>query len=289
MTEEIERFQYTTHDYNWVEKPNGYRFKDAHALRLTDGTIVLCATPNKDSWIIQQYPLVDEIEGKKARRTGQAVQYKQYDSPLCATGIINEEHVEAIRLLPDEELPWTWVGHRGTQRIRRNRMMFQGALNENEDFSIGAPLRAVPKKLSIIAQSTDLKIKNGLTPQVVGQFQMPKEHADKEFVRIGDKWHLSIPNFELDLLPHQRHEVKQFKAVKQLGASLRLRLNIDCTITDFDTIGDFDCKIEEIIVMSPGRRPDYNWEALFANLKLVGRVHFTFYDTPKGELNENAG
>lgn len=289
MTEEIERFQYTTHDYNWVENPNGYRFKDAHALRLTDGTIVLCATPNNDSWMIQQYPLVDEVQGKKARRTGQAIQYKEYDSPLCKTGIVKGEHVVAIRLLPDEELPWTWVGSRGNQRIRRNRMMFQGALNENENFEIAAPLRAVPKKLSIIAHSTDLKIKNGIIPQIVGQYPMPKEHAEKEFVRVDGKWHLSIPNFEIELHPHQRHEVKEFKVVKQFGAALKLRLNIECVITDFDTIGDFDCKIDEIIVMRPGRRPDYHWEALFAKLKLVGRVHFTFYDTPKGELNENAG
>lgn len=290
MTEEIERFQYTTHEYTWVEKPNGYRFKDAHSLRLTDGTIVLCATPNNDAWMIHQYPMVDEAAGKKAKRTGQAIAYKEYDSELCKTGIIKGEHVEAIRLLSDDELPWNWMGHRGTTRIRRNRMMFKGALNEREDFNIGAPKRAVPKKLSIIAHRTSLKIEAGLVPQVIGMYSFPQLYKDLEFQRTeGGRWELKIPNFEFELHPHQRHEVKEFKQMKQLGASLKLVLDIDCSIDDFDDIANFDIKINEIIVMKPGRRPDYNWEALFASLKLVGRIHFTFYDTPKEELNEAAG
>lgn len=289
MTEEIERFQYTTHDYNWVETPNGYRFKDAHALRLIDGTEVLCATPNSDAWMIHQYPMVDEAAGKKAKRTGQAIEYKSYDSEYCKTGIIKGEHVAAIRLLSDDELPWNWMGHRGTTRIRRNRMMFLGALNEREDFSIAAPVRAVPKKLSIIAHSTDLKIKAGLQPQVVGMYSFPQLYAGREFERVGDRWVLNIPDFEIELHPHQQHAVKEFKSVKQLGASLKLLIDINCSVSDFDDIANFDCNIKEVIVMKTGRRPDYNWEALFASLKLVGRIHFTFYDTPKEELNEAAG
>lgn len=288
MTEEIQRFQYTTHEYTWVENPNGYRFKDAHELRLTDGTIVLCATPNSDSWMIHQYPLADEVAGKKAKRTGQAIEYKTYDSELCSSGIVKGEHVEAIRLLSDDELPWNWMGHRGTTRIRRNRIMFKGALNEREDFSIGAPTRAVPKKLSIIAHTTSLKIKAGITPQVVGIYSFPNLYKGVEFVRVGDRWELKKPNFEIELHPHQHHEVAEFKVVKQLGATLKLIVDVDCSISDFDDIAEFDLAIKEVIVMKTGRRPDYNWEALFASLKLVGRIHFTFYDTPKEELNEAA-
>lgn len=290
MTEAIERFQYTTTSYEWVENPNGYRFKDAHQLRLIDGTIVECATPNNNAWIIHAYPMVDEEAGKKAKRTGQAIEYKQYESEYTQTGTVKEEHVAAIRLLPDAELPWNWLGHRGTTRVRRNRMMFQGALNENEDYSIGAPTRAVPKKISIVARRTNEKLKEGTMPMILGQFDMPKEYADLEFVRTPEnKWRLEIPVLSIEIHPHQKHELKEFKVVKQFGAALRIVTSVFCEITDFDTIGEFDFKINSIEVMRPGRRPDYNWEALFASVKLVGRIHFTFYDTPKGEPNEIAG
>lgn len=298
-------FNHRSHDYGIWFDYTGHRFKDYYSLELNDGTIVPTAFPNGDGWYIRSSITISEEEYQKLRKEG-ANTDDIPRTPLPVSPLIDvkrgqridDKDVKRVMLLADDAISWDHFNFSGVDRIIRNRRMMSGFLHPEEDATIGCPAAALAKFVSLVfvertENSTCSSSVQYLKP---GVFGIPAENREGRgwFVNKGVEFHLT-DSIEIDICDTYFPSAdvpKLFRQFFQKGGALRLKLDVDCTVSAGDTVGTFYATPKEVIMLRQPRDDDRDWISLFAGQSLEGNVHFTFYNSikvgqpPEGEKEE---
>lgn len=278
MTDTI--FNHCSTDYGvWVEN-NGTRFKDLYSIKTADGAVFKYATPNGLGWHVQREVDMtkeeyDACTDKDQIRYVPLAESKYLDRESMR---IENEHVVELALLPDDEAPPYWWWETGLQRIANNRRDFASRLSPNEPFIPELdPVRAVGKYISIAVVSkkekpiliAGLEFDNPSVPYA--RYAGPVRFETPEFVREGKTFKFSN-ELKIELIP-EFLSGGLLQSYFQRGWRFKAVVEINTSVVNYQVFGFFESELKSLEVTKVGRgaTPD------FKNLKVKGRLHFSFY------------